>query len=153
MSKYGAGLQNLGNTCYMNSTVQCLYAVPELRQRCVRGAACMLLHTLVLFAARMMKGWDRRPGCLALLPWVAAHNPHVSPAPTPCPRSLVNYAGAGAPGLGGDGNHSLTVATRNLFQSLTRSAQVQQCGAEALCTACKLRPHWAGWLRACAALI
>jgi ubiquitin carboxyl-terminal hydrolase 14 len=72
MSKYGAGLQNLGNTCYMNSTVQCLYAVPELRQ------------------------------------------------------SLVNYAGAAAPGLGGDGNHSLTVATRNLFQSLTRSAQVRR---------------------------
>ena len=26
------GLKNLGNTCYMNSTVQCLYRIPELRQ-------------------------------------------------------------------------------------------------------------------------
>jgi len=28
---YGSGLKNLGNTCYMNSTVQCLYSIPGLR--------------------------------------------------------------------------------------------------------------------------
>ena len=30
------GLDNFGNTCYMNATVQCLKAVPELREKLKR---------------------------------------------------------------------------------------------------------------------
>lgn len=53
------------------------------------------------------------------------HAPIGVAAPPRPARSLTNYAAAAPGGLGGaaDANHTLTVATRNLFQSLTRSAQ------------------------------
>jgi len=38
-----AGLQNLGNTCYMNATVQCLKVVPELRQSLSRFSGSVSL--------------------------------------------------------------------------------------------------------------
>ena len=37
--KMPAGLTNLGNTCYMNATVQCLKSVPEFKEALVKYEA------------------------------------------------------------------------------------------------------------------
>ena len=46
-----AGLNNLGNTCYMNATLQCLRSVPELRDAIKKFVilAVSLLFELLLF--------------------------------------------------------------------------------------------------------
>lgn len=58
------GLTNLGNTCYMNATVQCLRSVPELKTALRR---CVFLDTFGADCFLSVRSWDNS---LSLQRWL-----------------------------------------------------------------------------------
>lgn len=42
-----AGLTNLGNTCYMNATIQCLKTVPEFKQALMEFTPSKLVSSFI----------------------------------------------------------------------------------------------------------
>ncbi|MEQ2158983.1 hypothetical protein GOODEAATRI_017770, partial [Goodea atripinnis] len=68
------GLRNLGNTCFMNSILQCLSNTSELRDYCLRNIHHIELNKRTNLA--LMEEFAKLTQCL----WMSANNEAVSPS-------------------------------------------------------------------------
>ncbi|XP_047463360.1 ubiquitin carboxyl-terminal hydrolase 2-like isoform X1 [Mugil cephalus] len=70
------GLKNLGNTCFMNSILQCLSNTPELRDYCLRNVHRLDLNNNCRTNAALMEEFAKLTQSL----WTSVNNEPISPA-------------------------------------------------------------------------